>query len=111
LAREMSALPADAWIEHPQKYDGNIAVPLISPGGTINQDAAVAVAELEPGKELDYELTEGRSAWVHVVKGDVQVNGTSLQAGDAAALRQESKIHLQSGSTGNSEVLVFELVA
>jgi len=36
----MAALPADAWIEHPQKYDGNIAVPLISPGGTINQDAA-----------------------------------------------------------------------
>ncbi|MGO4209385.1 pirin family protein [Terriglobus sp. 2YAB30_2] len=83
----------------------------VAGAATINQDAAVAVAELEPGKELDYELAEGRSAWVHVVKGDVQVNGTSLQAGDAAALRQESKIHLQSGSTGNSEVLVFELVA
>ena len=83
----------------------------VAGAATINQDAAVAVAELESGKELDYELAEGRSAWVHVVKGDVQVNGTSLQAGDAAALRQESKIHLQSGSTGNSEVLVFELVA
>ena len=39
LAREMSALPAEAWIEHPQKYDGNIAVPLISPHGEIGHEA------------------------------------------------------------------------
>lgn len=39
LAREVSGLPADAWIEHPQKYDGNIAVPLISPGGDITHQA------------------------------------------------------------------------
>ena len=40
LAREASALPAEAWIEHPQKYDGNIAVPLISPGGAITHQAS-----------------------------------------------------------------------
>lgn len=39
LAREVSGLPAESWIEHPQKYDGNIAVPLISPGGEITQAA------------------------------------------------------------------------
>lgn len=33
LAREMQALPAEAWMSHPQKYDGNIAVPLVSPNG------------------------------------------------------------------------------
>ena len=33
LAREVSALPASAWMPHPQKFDGNIAVPLVSPGG------------------------------------------------------------------------------
>ncbi len=36
LAREVSALPASAWGEHPQKLDGNIAVPLVSPGGAIS---------------------------------------------------------------------------
>ena len=40
LANEVSALPANAWIEHPQKYDGNIAVPLISPDGAITQLAS-----------------------------------------------------------------------
>jgi len=38
LAREVTALPASAWQEHPQKRDGNIAVPLVSAGGTINDD-------------------------------------------------------------------------
>ena len=38
LAREVSALPASAWMEHPQKFDGNIAVPLVSPGGALNDD-------------------------------------------------------------------------
>jgi hypothetical protein len=40
LAREASALPANAWVEHPQKFDGNIAVPLVSPGGTITDAAS-----------------------------------------------------------------------
>ena len=35
LAREVSALPADAWMQHPQKFDGNSAVPLVSPDGEL----------------------------------------------------------------------------
>jgi hypothetical protein len=35
LAREVNALPAEAWTAHPQKFDGNIAVALVSPGGAI----------------------------------------------------------------------------
>ena len=33
LAREVNALPPDAWMAHPQKFDGNLSVPLVSPGG------------------------------------------------------------------------------
>ena len=39
LASEVSALPGNAWIEHPQKFDGNVAVPLISPDGAITDQA------------------------------------------------------------------------
>jgi len=35
LAREISALPSEAWMAHPQRYDGNISVPLVSPGGEL----------------------------------------------------------------------------
>src|SRR5882724_13682128 len=40
LAREVAALPQDAWMAHPQKFDGNIAVPLVSPGGALANGTA-----------------------------------------------------------------------
>lgn len=39
LAREVHALGADAWREHPQKYPGNFALPLISANGDPDSDA------------------------------------------------------------------------
>ena len=38
LASEVSALPSQAWIPHPQQFEGNLAVPLVSPGGTVTDD-------------------------------------------------------------------------
>jgi hypothetical protein len=35
LAREVNALPSEAWMGHPQNYDGNVAIPLVSPGGAL----------------------------------------------------------------------------
>jgi aspartyl/asparaginyl beta-hydroxylase len=35
LAREVSGLPSNAWMPHPQKFDGNISVPLVSPDGAL----------------------------------------------------------------------------
>jgi hypothetical protein len=39
LAREISALPPEAWMQHPQKFDGNCAVPLVSPDGALVNQA------------------------------------------------------------------------
>jgi hypothetical protein len=33
LAAEVQALPVSAWLPHPQGFEGNEAVPLVSPGG------------------------------------------------------------------------------
>jgi len=35
LAREVRALPAEAWMPHPQQFDGNSSVPLVSPDGAM----------------------------------------------------------------------------
>ena len=35
LAREVAALPQEAWMAHPQQFDGNSSVPLVSPGGEL----------------------------------------------------------------------------
>ena len=47
--------------------------------------------------------------WVHVVRGEVAVNGVALQAGDAAAIDGEANFALTGQSAGSSEVLLFDL--
>lgn len=40
LAAEVRALPADAWVPHPQKFEGNEYVPLVTPAGLITNEFA-----------------------------------------------------------------------
>lgn len=40
LAEEVGSYPSDAWVPHPQKFDGNDYVPLITPSGIITNDFA-----------------------------------------------------------------------
>ncbi len=71
----------------------------------INQDARLYVADLEKGVEVAHDLASNRAAWVHVVRGDVSVNGTALHTGDAVAATGEEKLML----SGEGEVLLFDL--
>jgi hypothetical protein len=76
---------------------------------TINQDATVSVAELTPGKQLTYPLGSERHAWLHVIDGDVTVNGKTLRTGDAVAAEKEEKLDVVAQGSGNSEILLFDL--
>jgi redox-sensitive bicupin YhaK (pirin superfamily) len=55
------------------------------------------------------QIASGRKAYVHLIRGSLQVNGVALATGDAALLDNESKIHLTHGE--DAEVLVFDLCA
>src|SRR3954468_19901114 len=57
---------------------------------TIHQDAEVYLAALGPGDRVAHALRPGRYAWLQVLRGDVDLNGTSLVAGDGAAVGEES---------------------
>ena len=59
------------------------------------------------GESADFDLPSGRHAWIHVAKGSVKVNGEVLKAGDAAAIDDAGKIHIEGEAAG--EVLVFDL--
>jgi quercetin 2,3-dioxygenase len=76
---------------------------------TINQDASVAVAELTPGKSLNYKLGDRRHAWLQVIRGEVKVNGTTLSSGDAVAADGEPTLEITAQGAANSEVLLFDL--
>ena len=74
----------------------------------INQDASVYASLLDSGKSLDLDLKPGRHAWVQLVNGELDVNGTQLKKGDGAAISNETKLKLASVS-GEAEFLVFDL--
>ena len=54
-------------------------------------------------------LNPQRQAYVHLVRGDLAVNGQMLTTGDAAMLDGENPVSLTNGK--NAEVLVFDLAA
>jgi redox-sensitive bicupin YhaK (pirin superfamily) len=74
---------------------------------TIHQDVSLYSGILSPKKELDFELKKDRSAWVQLVKGELNINGQWLQAGDGAAVSGEAVLKLHARE--KSELLVFDL--
>jgi quercetin 2,3-dioxygenase len=74
---------------------------------TIHQDANLYIARLDEGAQAEHELEPGRHAWVQVARGAIEANGKQLQAGDGAAISNESRVNVK--ATKASEVLVFDL--
>jgi redox-sensitive bicupin YhaK (pirin superfamily) len=73
----------------------------------IHQDASIYAAILGQGDQLEHPLASARTGYVHVIRGEVNVNGTALVGGDALKLKGESAIKL--GRASDAEVLVFDL--
>jgi len=78
-------------------------------GGSIgiHQDVALYATLLGAGESVTHALRPGRFAWVQVARGRCELNGLALEAGDGAALSEESALRLASGS--DAEVLLFDL--
>jgi len=74
----------------------------------IGRDVRLLRGTLREGESASHALAEGRHGWVQVVSGSVSVLGTTLEAGDGAALSQVESIALQ-GVAEASDVLVFDL--
>ena len=77
---------------------------------TIHQDASIYASLLDSGQSLELGLKPGRHAWVQLVRGELDVNGTKLTKGDGAAISGESTLRLTSASgNGQAEFLLFDL--
>jgi quercetin 2,3-dioxygenase len=73
----------------------------------IHADARVYAGLFDGDERFSLPLGGGRKGYVHVVRGELDVNGRALAAGDAAKLEDEPRIELSSGKA--AEVLVFDL--
>jgi redox-sensitive bicupin YhaK (pirin superfamily) len=74
---------------------------------TIHQDAAVYLSSLGRGEQVQHTLGRGRSGWLQVLRGSVQLNGIALEAGDGAAISDESSLAIR--AAGPAEVMLFDL--
>jgi quercetin 2,3-dioxygenase len=75
----------------------------------IHQDAMLCSAILKRGQHVVHELLPGRSAWLHVVHGEVAVNhgAVTLQTGDGVGVTSERALSLT--ATEPAEVLLLDL--
>jgi quercetin 2,3-dioxygenase len=73
----------------------------------VHQDVTVYHIVLDAEQHLTWSAAPGRSAYLHLVRGTMTVNGEVLQAGDGVTITQEDTVDLQ-GTTA-IEALLFDL--
>jgi redox-sensitive bicupin YhaK (pirin superfamily) len=76
---------------------------------TIHADARLYAGLFDGAQAAALTLNSNRKAYVHLVRGELLVNGQTLVAGDAALMEGEDQLQLAGGK--DAEVLVFDLVA
>jgi quercetin 2,3-dioxygenase len=92
---------------------GNLRL-LASPDGAqdsvkMHADAKLYAGLFDVGQSVQLPLDPARLSYVYLIRGTLSVNGSALNAGDAAMLSQESLLSLSDGKA--AEVLVFDLAA
>ncbi len=85
-----------------------------SPDGALGSVMLHADARLYAGlfdghESAQLALDAKRKSYVHLVRGELDVNGQRLHTGDAALIEGEEALNLSAGV--NAEVLVFDLCA
>ena len=83
-----------------------------SPGGdegslAIRQDARIYLATLGEGHSVAHDLAPGRHAWLQVLRGRVDLGGAGLEAGDGAAVSEETALAIRAEAP--AEILLFDL--
>ena len=85
---------------------------IASPDGSgnavkIQADAKLYAGLFDGSESARLNLDANRKAYVHLIRGELQINGISLHAGDALLIEDLAEILISSGK--NAEVLVFDL--
>jgi hypothetical protein len=101
---EQKAFPADQrhnrlrLVASPTGDDGSL---------TIQQDARLYLATLDPQQQVTHDLAANRHAWLQVLRGWVELNGQPLATSDGAAISNESRLNITAAEP--AEVLLFDL--
>ncbi|MFN7750638.1 MAG: hypothetical protein ACK5TE_00020 [Pseudomonadota bacterium] len=75
----------------------------------LHADAVIRAGLFDGAEHAELMLEPHRLTYVHLVRGELSVNGHPLAGGDAAMLDAEMRLELADGR--DAEVLVFDLAA
>ena len=87
-------------IASPDKTNGSVL---------LHQNVRIFSGLFDEHERATLNIPEGRSAYVHVARGEVHVAGLHLEAGDGLKITDTGEIDFRDGEKG--EVLVFDLPA
>jgi redox-sensitive bicupin YhaK (pirin superfamily) len=73
----------------------------------IHQDAKIFASILNTDDHVKYALAPTRTAYVHLIRGQIAINGIQLSAGDALKISEESLIEFTNAA--DAELLLFDL--
>jgi redox-sensitive bicupin YhaK (pirin superfamily) len=73
----------------------------------IHQDAKIFASILNTDDHVKYKLAPTRAAYVHLIRGQAEVNGIQLSTGDALKIREASLIEFKNAA--DVELLLFDL--
>jgi len=73
----------------------------------LHQDARLYASILDGDQQVAHTLAPGRTAYLHLIRGTLTVNGHPLSSGDALKISAES--HLVAGQAEAAEFLLFDL--
>lgn len=85
-------------IASPDRKDGSVL---------IHQDAYIYASILTAGDVLEHSIANGRTAYVHVIHGQIEVCGNTLKTGDALKITETNLIDFRNAN--EVEFLFFDL--
>ncbi|MBE4587207.1 pirin family protein [Vibrio navarrensis] len=88
--------------------------PIATPDGRegtlhIKQDATLSQLILASGESLSLAVQAGRKVYVHLIRGTLSLDSTTLQPGDGAKVVDQTVLELRSSGSETVTALVFDL--
>jgi redox-sensitive bicupin YhaK (pirin superfamily) len=73
----------------------------------IKQDADMFISRLKTGDDLEFKVRKDRGVWIQVAHGTIDVNGKTVETGDALSFEEEGVLKVKASS--DAELIIFDL--